>query len=215
MESRMPITAPGAQPRIASVMRPRKPALAATEPAPGQVAVGRVQLDDLESGGQRVDRRDPEALDDRIHLAVGQRAGPGRLAWRAHRRRGDRRKPHVRPGRLAAQVHELAGRHRALTADRLRAGGHARHGLLPPRLGHDPASPGGLRRRHRAADYQHRGAAGRAAPPVLGVPRQGETVGDQSRGVGRADQPVTQHHAAPEREQPARQWLAYAHHDPW
>ena len=40
---------------------------------------------------------------------------------------------------------------------------------------------------------------------------QRETVGDKSRGVGRADQPVAQHQATPERERPGRQGLARAH----
>ena len=110
-----------------------------------QIAVRGVQLDDLEARRGRVDRRAAEPLDDRVELAAAQRARTRRLARRAHRRRGHGGEPLLGAGRLAAEVHELARRDRALGPDRLRASGHARHGLGPPRLGGDPPPPRRLR----------------------------------------------------------------------
>ena len=155
-----------------------------------QVAVRGVQLDDLEPRVGGVDRRDAEAFDDRVELAGGQRARPRGLARRPHRRRGHRVEPELGAGRLAAEVDQLARRDRALGADRLRARRHPRHRLGAPRLGRDPAPPRGLRSDDRAAHRQHRDAAGRPAPPVLGVLGERQPVLEDAAPVGRAHEPV-------------------------
>ena len=170
-----------------------------------QVAVRGVQLDDLEPGLGGVERRAAEALDDRVELPGAQRPRPRRLARRAHRRRRHRVEPLLGAGRLAAEVHQLAGRHGALGADRLRPRGHPRHRLGAPRLGRDPAPPRGLRRDHRAADREHRRAAGRPPAPVLGVFGQRQPVLEDPAAVGRAHEPVAQ------REIPEIERLGGAH----
>jgi hypothetical protein len=131
--------------------------------------VRRVQLDDLEARLGRVDGRDTKRLDDRVELAGGQRARPRRLARRADRRRRHRVKPLLGAGRLAAEVHELACRDGALGTDRLGARGHPRHRFASPCLGGDPAPPRRLGSDHRAADGEHRDAAGRSPAPVLRI----------------------------------------------
>ena len=157
-----------------------------------QVAVRGVQLDHLEARLGRVDGRDPEALDDRVELAGAQLPRSRGLARRPHGRRGHRGEPLLRAGRLSAEVHQLARRDRALGAYRLGASGHAWHGLGSPRLGGDPPTPRGLAGDHRAADRQHRRAAGREPAPVVGVLRQRQPVLDEPAPVRRTDEPVAQ-----------------------
>ena len=170
-----------------------------------QIAVRGVQLDDLEPGRGRVDRRAAEPFDDRVELAAAQRARTRRLARRAHGRRGHGGEPLLGAGRLAAEVHELARRDRAFGPDRLRASGHARHGLGPPRLGGDPPPPRRLRGHDGTADGQHRRAAGRPPAPVLGVLRERQPVLEDPARVRRAHEPVAERHVG------ESEWFGGAH----
>ena len=170
-----------------------------------QIAVRGVQLDDLEPGRGRVDRRAAEPFDDRVELAAAQRARTRRLARRAHGRRAHGGEPLLGAGRLAAEVHELARRDRAFGPDRLRASGHARHGLGPPRLGGDPPPPRRLRSHDGTADGQHRRAAGRPPAPVLGVLRERQPVHEDPAPVRRAHKPVA------ERQVGELEWFGGAH----
>ena len=165
-----------------------------------------MEFDDLKARRDGVGRGDAEALDDRVELTVAQHARPCGFARRAHRGRRDRMKPLLGTSRLAAEVHELAGRDRALGADRLRARRHPRNRLGPPRFGGDPPPPRRLARGHRPADRDHRRTAARTAAPVLGVLRQRQPVLDDPAPVGGAHEPVAQ------REPRDRNRLGRAHH---
>ena len=202
----MPISSSGAEARIASTIRAtirdaaqpasRRPARRLRdggEELREQVAVRGVQLDHLESRLPGIDA--PRRGIPRSPRRSRRRSGRARgSAPAASERPTGRPARTTSPRRSSRDRGARAGRPATAPSERIasRAERHPRDGLLAPRLAHDPSPPRRLGRRHRAADDQHRGAAGRATPPVLGIGGLCQTVRDESGAVRGSDEPVAQ-----------------------